>query len=152
MAGRVSSRGRLLVTTMVVEAVLVAAAALIALLSGSTSSGWARYTVIAVLALAMGMRNGAVRRLGIRDLTTTVLTQTLTGLASDSSLAGGQNPLAGRRAGAVIAMLAGAIAGAVMLLHADAALPLLVAAALTGATAVAFGAIGAPMKPAGAPA
>ena len=146
VAGRISSPGRLLVAMLVVETVLVGAAALIALLTGSTASGWPHYTVIAVLALAMGMRNGAVRRLGVRDLTTTTLTQTLTALATDSSLAGGDNPRAGRRAGAVLTMLAGATVGAVMLLHVNVALPLLVAAVLSAGTAAAFGASGAPVR------
>ena len=42
--------------------------------------------VIALLALAMGVRNATVRRIAVPDLTTTVLTLTLTGLASDSPL------------------------------------------------------------------
>jgi uncharacterized membrane protein YoaK (UPF0700 family) len=118
---------------------LVGAAALIAFLAGP-APGWRRLTVIAVLALAMGMRNAAVRLLGIRDLTTTVLTQTLTGLAADSRFAGGSDPRAGRRIGAVACMLAGALAGALLLRQVDAALPLLIAAVATTGTAVAFGA------------
>ena len=42
--------------------------------------------VIALLAFAMGVRNATVRGLGVPDLTTTVLTMTLTGLAADSQL------------------------------------------------------------------
>ena len=152
VARRISSRGRLLTTTMAMEALLVGGAALAAFVAGSTASGWARYTVISILALAMGMRNAAVRRLGVKDLTTTVLTQTLTGLASDSALAGGRGPREGRRAGAVVAMLAGAALGALMFLRVDAALPLLVAAALSASTAVVYGARGAPVRPAEAPA
>jgi uncharacterized membrane protein YoaK (UPF0700 family) len=150
VAGRISDLGRLLIAVMIVEAGLVGAVALIALLSTSTTTGWARYTGIVILAVAMGMRTGAVRRLGVQDLTTTVLTQTLAALASDSSLAGGKNPRAGRRAGAVIAMLAGAAVGAVLVLHVDVALPLLVAAALTAGTAAAYGASGAPVRGVGA--
>jgi uncharacterized membrane protein YoaK (UPF0700 family) len=146
VAGRISDRGRLLIAIMIVEAGLVGAAALIALLSASTATGWARYTDIAILAVAMGMRTGAVRRLGVWDLPTTVLTQTLAGLASDSTLAGGDNPRAWRRAGAVIAMLAGAAVGAVLVLHVDVALPLLVAAVLTAGTAAAYLASGAPVR------
>ena len=41
-----------------------------------------------ILALAMGVRNATVRRIGLPDLTTTVLTMTLTGLASESPPAG----------------------------------------------------------------
>lgn len=134
---RITGRSRLLITAMAAEAVLVGAAALIAFLAG-TAPGWRRLTVIAVLALAMGMRNAAVRLLGIRDLTTTVLTQTLTGLAADSRFAGGSDPRAGRRIGAVACMLAGALAGAVLLRQVDAALPLLVAAVATTGTAVVF--------------
>lgn len=143
VAGHIASRGRLLIATILVEAVLVGAAALVAFLAGTVASGWPRYSVIAILALAMGMRNAAVRRLAIKDMTTTVLTQTLTGLATDSSLAGGSNPRAGRRIGAVVAMLVGAFAGAAMFLHVNAALPLLVAAALSAGTALAFGISGA---------
>jgi len=149
VAGRIGDRGRLLTAIMIVEAGLAGTAALIALLSASTTTGWARYTDIAILGVAMGMRTGTVRRLGVRDLTTTVLTQTLAGLASDSTLAGGDNPLAARRAGAVIAMLAGAAVGAVLVLHVNSALPLLVAAALAAGTAAAYAASGAPVRATG---
>ena len=51
--------------------------------------------VIGLTALAMGFRNATTRKLGVPDLTTTVLTLTITGLAADSSLAGGTNPRGG---------------------------------------------------------
>ena len=85
--------------------------------------------VIALLALAMGFRNATVRRLGVPDLTTTVLTMTLTGLAADSPVAGGSGKGSVRRVAAVLAMLAGALAGA-LLLKSSLALPLFIAAAL----------------------
>ncbi len=150
VAGRISDYGRLLLAVMVVEAGLVGTAALIALLSASPATGWARYTDITILGVAMGMRTGAVRRLGVRDLTTTVLTQTVAALASDSTLAGGDNPRAVRRAAAVVAMLAGAAVGAVLVLRVDVALPLLVAAVLTVGTAAAYAASGAPVRVTGA--
>jgi uncharacterized membrane protein YoaK (UPF0700 family) len=134
----IDGRRRLLLATMAAEAVLVGAAALIAFITGTAGSGWPRYTIIAILALAMGMRNAAVRQLGVKDISTTVLTSTLTGLASESALAGGLSPRSGRRAGAVIAMLAGAAVGALMFLRVDASLPLLTAAALTAGTAAAY--------------
>jgi uncharacterized membrane protein YoaK (UPF0700 family) len=72
-------------------------------------------TVIGLLALAMGLRNATVRRLAVPDLTTTVLTLTLTGLAADfRHLRANRNALR-RRSGAVLAMLAGALAGALLL-------------------------------------
>jgi uncharacterized membrane protein YoaK (UPF0700 family) len=73
------------------------------------------YTIIFCTALAMGMRNAAVRKLGVADLTTTVLTLTITGLAADSSLAGGSNPRWQRRLAAVLAMFAGAAIGALLI-------------------------------------
>jgi uncharacterized membrane protein YoaK (UPF0700 family) len=39
-----------------------------------------RYAVIVPLAVAMGIQNATARRLAVADLTTTVLTQTLTGM------------------------------------------------------------------------
>lgn len=74
--------------------------------------GVARYAVIAVLAAAMGLQNAAARRLGVPDLTTTVVTLTLTGLAADSSLAGGTDPRWARRLLSVGLILAGALVGA----------------------------------------
>jgi uncharacterized membrane protein YoaK (UPF0700 family) len=71
--------------------------------------------VIALLAFGMGVRNATVRRLRVADLTTTVLTMTLTGLAADSPLGGGDGEGSWRRTAAVLAMLLGAIAGALLL-------------------------------------
>ena len=60
--------------------------------SRPSAAGWPRFTVIALLAVGMGTRNAAVRHIGVPDMSTTVLTTTLTGLASGSRLAGGQQP------------------------------------------------------------
>jgi predicted GNAT family acetyltransferase len=87
----------------------------------------------------MGVRNATVRRLAVPDLTTTVLTMTLTGLAADSSLAGGTNRGVSRRTAAVAAMLGGAVTGAALFLHIGAGLPLLAAALLVVVTGLAFG-------------
>jgi len=72
------------------------------------------YVIIVFTAVAMGMRNAAVRKLGVTDLMTTVLTLTITGLAADSSLAGGSNPRWQRRLGSILAMFVGAAAGAIL--------------------------------------
>lgn len=89
--------------------------------------------VIALLAFAMGARNATVRRLGVPDLTTTVLTMTLTGLAADSRVVGGTGAGSLRRIAAVLAMFAGALAGA-QLLKSSLTLPLVAAGALALAT------------------
>ena len=104
-------------------------------------SGAPRYTVIAMLAFTMGARNVVVRRLGVPDMTTTVLTTTLTGLAADSTLAGGANPNVRNRATSVVSMFSGALAGAALLLHAGAAWSLGVASVIV-AVATTFFAVG----------
>src|ERR1700760_292319 len=75
------------------------------------------YAMIAFTAIAMGMRNAAVRKLAVPDLTTTVLTLTITGIAADSSLARGTNPRLQWRIAAVVAMFAGAALGSITLRH-----------------------------------
>ena len=60
------------------------AAAIIAGTVPAIHSGWPRYVVLALLAGAVGLRNAAVRRVGVPDMSTTVLTTTLTGIASRS--------------------------------------------------------------------
>jgi uncharacterized membrane protein YoaK (UPF0700 family) len=137
LAARVASRKRALSAAITAEAIFVGAGAAVACTVATVVTGWGRYTTIALLAFAMGIRNAVIRRLSIPDMTTTVLTMTLTGLASDSSLAGGTNPRAPRRAASVVAMLLGAIAGAALFLHKGPGLPLVLAAAAAAITALA---------------
>ena len=73
------------------------------------------FALIALMALAMGTRSAAVRKLAIPDLTTTVLTLTITGIAADSSIANGNNPRLARRVASVVAMFLGAALGAVII-------------------------------------
>jgi uncharacterized membrane protein YoaK (UPF0700 family) len=96
----------------------------------------ALYAIIVLTAGAMGLRSATVRKLGIPDLTTTVLTLTIAGLAADSSLAGGTNPGWMRRVGSIVAMLVGAAAGASLLAY-SLALPLFAAALVAMACAIA---------------
>ncbi|WP_079062745.1 YoaK family protein [Peterkaempfera griseoplana] len=119
-------------TVLTTEALLLAAATAAAFASGPTD------LLIALVALAMGLRNGTVRKLAVPDLTTTVLTLTLTGLASESSLAGGTNPRAGRRLLAVAAMLVGAAAGAVLVNHHGLGWPMLISTVLVGGVAIGY--------------
>lgn len=125
---------RWLVTAAGGETLLLAAAAVAAIGLPNDGSFGQRWPVVALTATAMGLRNSTVRRLGVADLTTTVLTLTLTGLAADSSLAGGTNPRPVRRIGSVVAMFSGALLGAVLVLHQGLAWPLAIA---SGAAAVA---------------
>ena len=98
---RLPAPPRGVVVPLALETALLAAAAALALGLAPDTGDRRRYAVIAVVAAAMGLRNAWVRRLGVADLSTTVLTSTLTGLAADSPPAGGQGQRAARRAGAV---------------------------------------------------
>jgi uncharacterized membrane protein YoaK (UPF0700 family) len=131
VARKITSKRRLLIAAIAAETLLVGTAATIAYVAGTVAAGWGRYTAISILALAMGMRNAVVRHLAVPDVTTTVLTQTLTGLAADSSLAGGGHPRTGRRATSVVAMALGAFAGAALFLHHGAGPALVLAAAVS---------------------
>jgi uncharacterized membrane protein YoaK (UPF0700 family) len=118
---------------LLVETALLLLAGLSALLPDQTLSV---YCVIAITAAAMGYRNAVVRKIGLPDLTTTVLTLTITGLGADSRLAGGENPRWRRRAAAVLVLVIGAFAGA-LAVHQSTALALMAAALITGSCAVA---------------
>ena len=103
-------------TTFAIEGVCLAAATVSAIgYQGSAAEGHQLYSMIVLTSLAMGMRNAGVRKLAIPDLTTTVLTLTITGIAADSSLAGGSNPRWQRRTASVFALFAGAGLGAILL-------------------------------------
>jgi uncharacterized membrane protein YoaK (UPF0700 family) len=75
------------------------------------------YALIACTGIAMGLRTAVVRKLAVPDLTTTVLTLTIVGIAADSSLAHGTNPRWLRRVAAVAAMFSGAALGALLVRH-----------------------------------
>ena len=93
------------------------------------------FSIIALTAIAMGLRNSVVRKLAIPDFTTTVLTLTIAGFAADSSLAGGDNPRWQRRGAAILAIIAGAAAGAALLRY-SVAVPLLVCGLMSGICAL----------------
>ncbi|MHA7292389.1 YoaK family protein [Arthrobacter sp. HLT1-21] len=67
------------------------------------------------LALAMGIQAATAKRLKVAEITTVVVTSTITGLASDSRLAGGKSPFWVRRALAISLILLGALVGAAAL-------------------------------------
>ncbi len=120
---------------LALEAGLLACAAVLAATVTVKIGSLAAYAVIALVAIAMGIRNATVRKLAVPDLTTTVMTLTLTGLVADP--AGGAPRNSRRRAGAVVAMLAGALIGA-LLEKQSLTLPLAVAAGMAAATLAGF--------------
>jgi len=123
-------RGRFLALATYAKTGLVALAFATSLVSSDITSGASAYVLVLFLALAMGLQNAAARRVGVPDLTTTVLTLTLTGLSADSSFAGGTNPNAPRRLLATGAMLIGAAMGALLVSHVGVSAALALALAL----------------------
>ncbi|MER5792237.1 YoaK family protein [Streptomyces sp. NPDC001980] len=130
-------RGHLLKTATAVQTVLVAVTVAAAAVGDGRVGTGVQYTLIVFLGLAMGLQNAVARRLGVPDMTTTVLTLTLTGLAADSGPAGGAAPRPGRRILSVLAMLLGAFAGTGLLLHGHLVLTLGLALLLLFATSLA---------------
>ena len=128
-------RGRHLQTATAVAVVPALLATIAAAIAGQPVSEGARYALIVPLAIAMGIQNATARRLAVPDLTTTVLTMTLTGIAADSRLAGGSGGHPARRLIAIAAMFVGALVGAVLVLDVDLVLPLGIATALLAASA-----------------
>jgi uncharacterized membrane protein YoaK (UPF0700 family) len=94
------------------------------------------YSVIALTALAMGIRSATVRKLGVPDLITVVLTLTIAALAADFSLAAGRSASWATRSASVAAMFVGAAVGA-LLVKGSLWMPLGVAGVASGLSAVA---------------
>jgi len=109
------SRPALLSSGLIAESLLIAIALGISLVGGTQPGGASVDLVIALTACAMGVQNATVRKLAMPDLTTTVLTLTLTGLAADPP--GPDRRISARRILSVVAMLAGAFVGALVVVH-----------------------------------
>lgn len=123
---RVDDRALLLLAAAGGELALVTAA--LSVTAIASLDGADRSVVAALLALAMGTQNAGARRLAVPDLTTSVLTTTLTRLAIE--LRTGRARALTRRLLAVLTLLAGAMAGAWLVLQVSPA------AALSAATAL----------------
>jgi uncharacterized membrane protein YoaK (UPF0700 family) len=106
---------RHLAFALVIEGGMLLAATIVAAAVSVRAGAFSGDLVIALLATGMGARNATVKALAMPDLTTTVLTMTLTGLAADSRLTGGSGAGTLRRSAAVGVMLAGALVGALLL-------------------------------------
>jgi uncharacterized membrane protein YoaK (UPF0700 family) len=129
-------RGVLLAITVALEVVLFGAATALAW-STEPTAGASRYLLIVMLGAAMGLQNGTARHLAVPDLTTTVLTLTITGIAADSRLSGGPGSKIGRRGLSALAMLAGALGAAGLVVHVSKPACLLIATVLLAGVALA---------------
>ncbi len=90
---------------------------------------WQRPLIVALLAFAMGIHNALMRKHGVPDIATNVLTLTLAGLVSESRWAGGGSPRWQRRLLSIALFVLGAAGGA-WLLRFGVAAPLIVASAI----------------------
>ncbi len=133
LAGR---RELLLGVTTGIQAVLVAEAVTMAALTSSPMPAGLRYALIVTLSVTMGAQNATARMLAVPDLTTTVLTLTITGIAADSPIAGATGAHAARRLISVVAMFVGALAGALLVLHVHIVYPLVIALVILAVVAV----------------
>ena len=124
-AGRELHRGRLLAAATTVQAAVVLATAVVASTAGTNASA-SRLALIGLLALSMGGQNATARRLAVPDLTTTVLTLTVTGLVADTT----PSSVRARRLVAILSMLIGALAGGLLLSWTFTTAPLWLAAGL----------------------
>ncbi|MGE2691898.1 YoaK family protein [Mycolicibacterium pulveris] len=70
--------------------------------------------LIAGLAIVFGIQNVTARQFGVQELSTTVLTSTISGLGFDSRLAGGTGEREKLRYGVVFTMCGGAVVGATL--------------------------------------
>jgi uncharacterized membrane protein YoaK (UPF0700 family) len=148
-------RGTLLRAGAVAEFILAAIALAVAAASGDagtthgTLADSAAFTpavtdaLAAILAVALGIQNAVARKLAVPDLTTTVLTMTLTGLGADvRALASGQSTARHaarasftRRLLAVAVMLAGGVFSAWLVLNVSVLSAMILAVALLAAAA-----------------
>ncbi|HEX5712673.1 MAG TPA: YoaK family protein [Solirubrobacterales bacterium] len=121
---------------LALEVALLAGAAILAAVADVVPDELAAYALIALLALAMGLRNTVVRGFGGPNLATTVLNLTVTALTMHSPLGLASGSDLAERAAAFVAILAGAVTGA-LLVQTDLWLPIATAAAITLAAGLA---------------
>lgn len=87
-------------------------------------------TVTGLLAFLLGGQAAAVKSIGIRDLSTVVVTMTMVNLSTDSRLAGGKGADWFRRTAGIFSMGLGALVSALFCLRVSGAAALLVSALL----------------------
>lgn len=143
-------RGKLLRNALILQFALFLAVLVISIVAETTLSAGPQLVMIAISAVALGIQNAVARRLGVPDMTTTVLTMTLTGIGSD--LRKRDLATATRRLIAVLAMLIGALIGAILVLQLGVSAAILSATLLLGAALIGavIAARGAPDRAVGA--
>lgn len=114
---------------LLVGAVLVVVLAVAWILAGAISTSF-MIVITGVLALLLGVQAAAVKHIGIRDLSTVVVTMTMVNLSADSWLAGGKGAAWFRRLAGIVTMGLGALGSAAVTLRFGGAWALVLAAAV----------------------
>ncbi|CAB4722633.1 unannotated protein [freshwater metagenome] len=120
IGGRVLKRAagawtRLTTVLFAVVALLTLALAALLFAVGDHPERAVGITVTTLLGAAMGVQAATARFIAVKDVTTVVVTSTITGLAADSTLGSGKGGGSARRIAAVLLILAGAAVGAALL-------------------------------------
>jgi uncharacterized membrane protein YoaK (UPF0700 family) len=140
VAGRLVQRGErgwgpAVTATLGTNAALLAAVATALLLVPTHGESLGGIAAAATIAVAMGAQASVARFLAVTDMTTVVVTSTITSYASETLFAGGLAWFTHRRLWAVVAIFAGAVIGGLMMkLHI--CVPVYAAAIATLGTAV----------------
>ena len=102
-----------------IEGVLFGIATVIASTMNGSPTGGIKYSLIVVLGLAMGLQNALAFKLAIPGMTTSVVTQAITGISAESQIAGGSGSNMGARITSTLALFLGALVGALLVLKVD---------------------------------
>ena len=119
----------------VCSAVILTALATVLLLVPIAGASPAGAAIAASIAILMGAQAATARALAVTDMTTVVVTSTITAYASETLFAPGFAWLTHRRLWAIVAIFSGALLGA-LLMRIDISVPVYLAAVLTAMVAV----------------
>lgn len=108
-------RGRHLYRAALWQTALFVVAVVLSLVFGAPYGDGPLAILIVLLGIGMGLQNATARSLAVPDLTTTVLTLTLTGITSDG-VQKGQSKL-GRRLVSVLSMFVGGVVGTLLVVR-----------------------------------
>lgn len=107
--------GRTTTVLMGSVSTMMLALGLVLSLAGDRPAHAAVITVTSLAAVAMGVQAATARHIAVKDVTTVVVTSTITALAADSPFGNGSSTAWRRRSGAIVLILAGALVGAALL-------------------------------------
>ncbi|MCH4160318.1 YoaK family protein [Bifidobacterium sp.] len=119
-------RGRHLLASLLLQDAVVAVALIVSVVLPINQT-YTMEALTVLLAISFGLQNSTVRALRVPDMTTTVLTLTMTGIASDLSKTGSGRAQLGRRSASIASMFIGAIVGTVLIRFAQYWLVLVIA-------------------------